>query len=141
MWVRRCLRVAVMGVQNALSRKRRLHLAARTTRSGCKKGICNSLLQVPLVKRPGRGAKKSHSLVTGRAGSGNGCRALSSRILQTPLCEIPISLAMLPFRVLKLGVVSIVSGTISSFNSVRAVRSRLTCCLSGMNRSHMRLLV
>ncbi|GFX73170.1 hypothetical protein TNCV_1244931 [Trichonephila clavipes] len=45
MWVRCCPRVAVMGVENTLSRKRRLICEQH---GGCKKGICNSLLQVPL---------------------------------------------------------------------------------------------
>ncbi|GFX91501.1 hypothetical protein TNCV_2599501 [Trichonephila clavipes] len=53
---------------------------------------------------------------------------------QTLLYEIPISLAI-P-RVLKLGVVSTISSTISSFNSVCAIRSRLRAAFWNEPVSH-----
>ncbi|GFU16923.1 transposon Ty3-G Gag-Pol polyprotein [Trichonephila clavipes] len=93
-----------MGVENTLSRKRRLICEQH---GGCKKDL-QSVATSTTVKRPHE--VQSHILlVTGRA-------------------VIP--------RVFKPGVVSTISSTISSFNSVRAVRSRLRAAFWNEPVSH-----
>ncbi|GFV59146.1 hypothetical protein TNCV_2338871 [Trichonephila clavipes] len=65
MWVRCCPRVAVMGVENTLSRKRRLICEQH---GGCKKRDLQFVAASTTVKRPDE--VQSHILlVTGRAGS------------------------------------------------------------------------